>query len=232
MVRRLSAHCTALSVAALGGALAVLAPRPRQASATLLHPSQAIDATAPVLAAVVLLVWALAGYLAYGAVLVAAGRVPGVLGRSASWVARRTVPRAVRRSLEVAVGASLVLGTVGALPASASTTAGGAGAATAVSLDWPTLSSPDAVQQVPTPAATPVTVAAPTATAGTPVVVQAGDTLWSLAERSLRDSGGAAPSDAAVATAWPSWWSANREVIGDDPDLIRPGTRLVAPPAP
>jgi hypothetical protein len=37
------------------------------------------------------------------------------------------------------------------------------------------------------------------------------------------------PSQAEIASAWPRWFDLNRARIGDDPDLIRPGTRLVAP---
>src|SRR5205814_610323 len=55
----------------------------------------------------------------------------------------------------------------------------------------------------------------------------AGDRLWSRSDHAL---GPAARSDA-VARAWPRWWTANRAVIGRDPNLIRPGQRLV-PPAP
>jgi nucleoid-associated protein YgaU len=57
------------------------------------------------------------------------------------------------------------------------------------------------------------------------VTVRRGDSLWTIAERHL----GAAASDAEVARAWPRWYAANRTVIGDDPDLIRPGMQLVPP---
>jgi nucleoid-associated protein YgaU len=57
------------------------------------------------------------------------------------------------------------------------------------------------------------------------VTVRRGDTLWSLAARHL----GPAASDSEIARAWPLWHSANRAVIGDDPDLIRPGMQLVPP---
>jgi len=61
--------------------------------------------------------------------------------------------------------------------------------------------------------------------APTTVVVEVGDTLWSIAATQL-------PADATaadVAAAWPGWFEANRDVIGDDPDLVLPGQRLVAP---
>ena len=57
------------------------------------------------------------------------------------------------------------------------------------------------------------------------VVVRRGDTLWAIAARHL----GADASAADVAREWPRWHAANRAVIGDDPDLVRPGMRLVPP---
>ena len=62
------------------------------------------------------------------------------------------------------------------------------------------------------------------------VVVVPGDTLWDLAERSLRRAGRPPPADAQIAVAWPQWWAANRDAVGDDPDLLLPGTVLVPPP--
>lgn len=59
----------------------------------------------------------------------------------------------------------------------------------------------------------------------TPVIVRRGDTLWDIAARHL----GEGATDAQIARVWPRWWAANREVIGPDPDLILPGTRLVPP---
>jgi hypothetical protein len=41
----------------------------------------------------------------------------------------------------------------------------------------------------------------------------------------------AGAGDAAIAAEWPRWYAANRERIGTDPDLIRPGQRLLPPPA-
>ena len=56
------------------------------------------------------------------------------------------------------------------------------------------------------------------------VTVAAGDSLWAIAARQLPSA-----SDAEVATAWPQWHEVNRAVIGDDPDLIHPGQRLLVP---
>ncbi|WP_226888068.1 LysM peptidoglycan-binding domain-containing protein [Myceligenerans pegani] len=68
-----------------------------------------------------------------------------------------------------------------------------------------------------------------------PVVVERGDTLWSIAAEHLRP-GGASPGAGAlpaarVAREVAAWHAANREAIGPDPDLIRPGTVLHAPDA-
>ncbi len=105
--------------------------------------------------------------------------------------------------------------------------------------------SPTAVSPKPTadssfepdPAGPPAAGAGPAADAGlTPepvreadpgdqVVVQRGDTLWAIAERHL----GPGATAGEIAAEWPRWYAANRSVIGDDPDLILPGTILRQP---
>ncbi|WP_402375812.1 LysM peptidoglycan-binding domain-containing protein [Isoptericola rhizosphaerae] len=57
------------------------------------------------------------------------------------------------------------------------------------------------------------------------VVVKRGDTLWDIAGRELPDD--ASPGD--VLRAVTSWHQTNRDVIGDDPDVILPGQVLRAP---
>jgi len=81
-----------------------------------------------------------------------------------------------------------------------------------------------------TPAPAPAeAAAAPTSAARDPeagtVVVHRGDTLWDLAARTLGDH----PTDAQVLAETVRWHDANRDVIGDDPDLILPGQILVRP---
>ena len=58
-------------------------------------------------------------------------------------------------------------------------------------------------------------------------VVRRGDTLWSLASRSLGPDAGAAE----IAAEWPRWYGANRRVIGSNPDHLEPGQRLRHPTA-
>ena len=59
------------------------------------------------------------------------------------------------------------------------------------------------------------------------VEVVPGDTLWAIASRALP----ADATDARIAAATRAWHRANREVIGDDPDLIVPAQRLIPPTA-
>jgi nucleoid-associated protein YgaU len=56
-------------------------------------------------------------------------------------------------------------------------------------------------------------------------VVAPGDSLWEIARRTLPTR----VSDAEVEQRWQEIYRANRDVVGADPDLIRPGQRLVMP---
>ncbi len=89
----------------------------------------------------------------------------------------------------------------------------------------------------PAPPAPPAT-AVPTAIAAPPasavadgrsehprVTVRRGDSLWLIAARRLGPHADARH----VAAAWPTWYAANRDLIGPDPNLIRPGQVLRAP---
>ncbi|MBG6216599.1 nucleoid-associated protein YgaU [Arthrobacter sp. CAN_A6] len=60
------------------------------------------------------------------------------------------------------------------------------------------------------------------------VIVKPGDSLWTIAAAHL----GAFATDSEVAAAWPSWYVANRDVIGGNPSLLYPGQILRIPPAP
>lgn len=57
------------------------------------------------------------------------------------------------------------------------------------------------------------------------LVVRRGDTLWAIAARAL----GPGASAAEIAAEWPRWWQRNKPAIGENPDLLIPGTRLTAP---
>ncbi len=60
---------------------------------------------------------------------------------------------------------------------------------------------------------------------GEHVTVRPGDSLWRIAAASLRPGAG----DVAVTVRWQGIYQRNRHVIGADPDLIRPGQRLLTP---
>jgi hypothetical protein len=167
---------------------------------------------------------------------------------------RRVVDMAITLSLATAIA-----GTTG-ISAAGAATIGGAGSpgaqpATATALDWPGLAAlppkvlparhtpapqPGSARPTPRPHATPRPHRTPsgsvdrqpqpamppaTSTDGD-VVVADGDSLWSIAARHL----GPGASVAATAIAWHQWYAANRQVVGDDPDLIHPG-QLLRPPA-
>ena len=75
------------------------------------------------------------------------------------------------------------------------------------------------------PVAPPTAPAAATSAAHDAHVVRPGDSLWSISATHLPDGATAAE----VAQAWPRWYEANLQVVGADPDLIRPGQHLRAP---
>lgn len=65
------------------------------------------------------------------------------------------------------------------------------------------------------------------APSGGEVVVKPGHSLWSIAAEHL----GVFATDAEIAQAWPAWYDANRDVIGNDPSLLQPGQILRQPDA-
>lgn len=144
---------------------------------------------------------------------------------------RRGVPRPLRRVVLAACGLSLAGGL--AVPAHAGEEAPGPEAVAELLVGLPlpdrTTSTTAWVRQVssrvPPPAATPAPVR-PSA-AGS-VTVRSGDTLWDLAAATLPPSA----SEAEIDRRWREIYQRNRSAIGADPDLIRPGQRLVLPPGP
>ena len=116
---------------------------------------------------------------------------------------------ATRRLVLLACGAAVVASTT--LPAQAS---GGDGVEVLVGLPLPERAvTPTASRRPGAPAP------APTARS---YVVRSGDSLWSIARAHP-----AAGTD--VETRWRAIWRHNRGVVGDDPDLIRPGQALRLP---
>lgn len=140
--------------------------------------------------------------------------------------AARGRPRAggvLRRFVLLACGVALATGA----PAPASAAAnGGAGTPDPQAADSGRaviagLTLPDrAVAPALSPAPPPSAPSVPLPGGGEHVVVR-GDSLWSIAASH--------PTNASVDRRWRAIWAANRDVIGDDPDLILPGQRLTLP---
>lgn len=228
-----SQRVVALGTTAAGALLLLAAPAPAACLRTLAAAGTAADQAAPLVALLALLAWSLAAWLAVTVLLTAGGHLPGQAGRALHALSQRIAPAAVRRGVEVALGLTVAVGTL-ASPAAAApgSEVPRAGGPPPVSLDWaapaPGSPAPDLDWSANTAPAAQEPARAPAH-----VVVQPGDTLWDLAAQDLRAEPTAAePTTAEVAAAWPAWWSANREAVGDDPDLLRPGTPLVAPEDP
>jgi hypothetical protein len=86
---------------------------------------------------------------------------------------------------------------------------------------------PDVAEPAAVPAAPAAAASRPADADSAAVTVLPGDTLWSVAQHHLTPDA----TDADIDTAWRAWYSANSQVIGDDPDLIQPG-QLLLPPDP
>ncbi|MFC5677775.1 LysM peptidoglycan-binding domain-containing protein [Aeromicrobium endophyticum] len=196
--------CTGWALGGLSAAAAVLlAPDVPSLAHQLIGPSFP-DAA---LAGASLLVLALASW----SLLVAAAVV---LGASSRLVAAIT-PVALRRALLVGAAGALTIA-----PAHAEQRAAPDSSPHSVA----GLSLPDR----PEGASSRPPASAPLAGRDTAdhVRVRPGDTLWAIARRSLPP--GATTAEIASATA--TWHRTNREVIGDDPDLVVPD-QLLAPPS-
>jgi nucleoid-associated protein YgaU len=158
-----------------------------------------------------------------GLVLTAATALPGLLGRAAGVVQRLLLPAAARRAAAVVLGVGLGVG-VGA-PVFASAAPADVRAASAP--DWPAADSRPAPDW-PAAVATDPAPDWPSPAEGDHVVLR-GDCLWDIAASRLTTDAGRPPTDAEVAGAVHAWWTANRSVIGPDPDLLLPGQVLHPP---
>ena len=213
-------------------------------------PADAVQVTALGLAALA------AGWLTVLLGLTTAGFLPGVFGSWGRRVGALLAPGPCLRLATLLLGAGLTVTSASApavaAPAVASVVAGDrAPAPGSVPRTWPdpAFTSPATAQPtrpphtapeacLPTPGwqptgakvrrnASDVSLLSRCPRDDDPVrwVVHRGDTLWSVAARQL----GPDATPAEIARAWPRWYAANREVIGDDPGLILPGQVLTAP---
>jgi hypothetical protein len=203
----------------------------------------------------ILLVAALGGvvlsaWLGLSLTLSALSALPGAVGQACRRLAGRIAPAVVRKIVAFVLGTTL---TAALVPGSAVAGTGHdaprpavvAGARPAVGAvrdaapdaSFALISEPvhdtDQREAAPPPSWSPERPAPPELR-GSPsnsivgVVVHRGDTLWSIAARHLDPAATAADIDAECHR----WFAANRDVIGQDPDLILPGQLLSPPPAP
>ncbi|HEX3732815.1 MAG TPA: hypothetical protein VHU91_07845 [Mycobacteriales bacterium] len=177
------------------------------------------------LAAGSLIVWSLIVWLGSSVLVLTATKLPGRLGAAARAASQLVVPAALRRLLCGALSLSLAGGTLAGTAQAASLTHPVPRSAVvwqaATDLDWPTIvGQSDRRAQLPN--ADQTDQPRPAAPKG--VVVRPGDCLWRITARSLHTD-----SPTAIAQEWPKWWERNRDVIGENPHLIRPGEILHPP---
>jgi len=212
----------AAATAVLGGAIAavllLVRPHPVELTHRLAAPGAALQQTGSdvVLAEVsATLLWLVAAWLALGLAAALLAATPGVVGRLFDAASRKLLPSALRRVVAGSAGLSVLLAPV---PAAVATTATPVHQLVAAALPapvWPGAAAPDSrPDPPPTPARS--------------VRVRPGDSLWLITAHRL----GPGAEAADIAADWPRWYATNRAVIGDDPDLIRPGQVLTAPSAP
>jgi resuscitation-promoting factor RpfA len=210
-----------------------------------------VGPAAAVTIVVALLAWATACRVVLGSALLLLARcLPGLAGRACRRVGRTLTPRIIRGSIEALVGVALVTtgaGVPAALatppPADVATTAPVPAPSVAppppaltLRLDRPAVGDRGASAALDRPRGGAVELDRrrrrteprhDSRGVAAAVTVRTGDTLWDIARRHLP----AGADAAAIADAWPRWYAANRHVIGPDADLLRPGQRLVPPPA-
>ncbi len=196
--------------------------------------------------------WSVALWLAIGFAAVLAAAIPGRVGRTSRYVARQMLPKALLRTVAGAVGLGVLIAPIAADAHAIAGTASAPGVSNAqprpdwptdasalprTQVGWPTDRPPAAQPHVPTPTlpssppprhahrVEPGSTGTASST-GREVLVEPGDSLWLISAHRLGPD--ATPTE--IAAEWPRWYAQNRQVIGTDSSLIRPGETLHAPP--
>lgn len=228
-IRRLVA--TAAAMAAVAAVLAALTPSFPAMADAVAGAQRTVDtrgADVLIAAAAGLLAWAVWLWGALGLVLTAACAVPGAVGGTARALLHVALPAGARRSAALLLGVGLgITAPLAAVALPAATPAAAAAGVRDVP-DWPASATPvpDWPETAPT-SGVPAAQSSPRER-----VVARDDCLWTIAADSLLGQLGRLPEAAEVATAVDAWWHANTDVIGPDPDLLRPGQVLRAPGPP
>jgi LysM repeat protein len=205
------------------------------------------DPVTPLLAVLALLSEALIGYVVVVLALRTLSLAPGSIGRLTGRAVLLVSPDAVRRMLDLLVGGTLLVqATLTAVPsaprsceldASNVTAAASLTSVGPVGLIDPTGPAIGMRSALTLPAETRppsrrLAAPLPPWLGGGPSkptvghAVEPGDTLWDIAATHLQPS---ERSSGRVHRYWQQIYRANRPAIGDDPDLIHPGTRLQVP---
>ena len=216
------------------------------------------DPVASMLALMALIAEALVAYVLVVLVLRSLCGLPGSMGRLAGRLISLVTPVAVRRLLDVLVGGALLaqvtLATTAGTPPGHRWSGPATTSHVAGQLRWPVdAMAPAGARPTLRRSAAPLPpwlgggpsnpgprhgneagdIPAPRHedragdTAASKHVVAVGDTLWDIAAARLAP---AERSAANIQRYWRQIHRANRAVIGADPDLIHPGTRLAVPP--
>jgi hypothetical protein len=216
------------------------------------------DPVASMLALMALMAEALVAYVLVVLVLRSLCGLPGSMGRLAGRLISLVTPVAVRRLLDVLVGGALLaqvtLATTAGTPPGHRWSGPATTSHVAGQLRWPVdAMAPAGARPTPRRSAAPPPpwlgggpsnpgprhgnepgdIPAPRHedragdAAASGHIVEVGDSLWDIAAARL------APGERSAANVhryWRQIYRANRAVIGADPDLIHPGTRLAVPP--
>jgi hypothetical protein len=186
------------------------------------------DTSSLVAALALLTAWVVIARLAITAVAVVLAHLPGAFGSVARRVALVASPALLRSFVRVAAGVVAVATPLTATTAALADIGPSSGSGTAATVRIIPAGTVPVLDRRVADAGTvtvPRVVPGPVAPTRT-IVVRSGDTLWSIAERSLPQP----HTQADVARSWPRWFAANRAVIGADPGLIRPREQLAVPP--
>jgi hypothetical protein len=157
-------------------------------------------------------------WLAVGTLFVLLAEPPWRTSGATGQIALRYVPRSWRIAVLAAVGTGLMTG-----PALASATATSVQPPTDRHLHQPGLGAVAVLDGLVLPDRASGRLHHPAM-----VVVSRGDCLWSLVAASLPMSA----TNASIARHTERWYLTNADAIGDDPDLLLPGTRLRVPGSP
>lgn len=221
---------------ALAATAWLLGPRPESLRKVLRDPQGVVDTDGPDAVLLVLAGLVLVLLCTWAAVVVLLAMISAVRPeRGATSIWRRCAPSALRAPLAFLLGAGVLTmtacGQQATAPRAESSTPPAYVASSDV-FDWP-MTEPATQSPAPSgPVEAPVVeVSAEPSSPGAPpagtIAVQPGSCLWSIASEQL----GPGASTGEIAHLVDEIYAVNADVIGPDPDLLRPGTQLSLPPA-